>query len=103
LFWLVGAIWDDDVDNWSDVMTNERADFESTVIPCASREAAEREAQRRQADDQGDATWIYLRIDGQWAAKRTPTNLVAVEPPRGRIDRIATVILDLFLPKTPTP
>jgi hypothetical protein len=49
--------------------------FEEIVVPCIGREEAQAEAERRQAEDSAEATWIYLRVDGQWVAKRTPTDM----------------------------
>jgi hypothetical protein len=56
--------------------------FDWTVVTCSSREAAEAEAQRRQASEPSDAVWIFLHVDGQWAAKRTPADPEAVADPQ---------------------
>jgi hypothetical protein len=45
-------------------------------------EAAEREARRRQASESPGVEWIYLRVDGEWVAKRTPTDAAFYPAPR---------------------
>jgi len=62
-----------DVSRLSQAQTEEQ--FDERVIKCSTREEAEAEAARQQASDNDEATWIYLHVDGEWAAKRTPTNL----------------------------
>jgi hypothetical protein len=80
-------------------VTSDPEQFVWMVVPCASREAARAEAERRQAVDTSEATWIYLRINGQWVAKRTPTDVESEEwKPRGRADRIASAVINFFLP-----
>jgi hypothetical protein len=70
--------------------------FQEQVIACATREEAEREAARQQALDTDDAIWIYVCIDGQWTAKRTPRDIAAVER-KGRWEVAADVVFDMFL------
>jgi hypothetical protein len=55
--------------------SREEASFDSRVIACTSREEAQQEARRQQSQDGDAATWIYLEMNGQWIAKRTPTTL----------------------------
>ncbi len=66
--------------------------FEEIVVPCGSREEAQAEAERQQAGDAPEATWIYLRVGEQWIAKRTPTHLP--EPPRS----LGGTLIDVIIP-----
>ena len=50
--------------------------FDWQVVPCNTREAAEAEAKKQQAMEREEALWIYLRIKGQWSAKRTPPDIL---------------------------
>ncbi|MGA2471469.1 MAG: hypothetical protein ABSG64_12370 [Solirubrobacteraceae bacterium] len=71
--------------------------FETRVVLCVSREAAEAEAQRQQALDTDDATWIYLHVDGQWAAKRTPTDLPLDEPQHRLVEGVVGEVVSGLL------
>jgi len=55
--------------------------FDWTVVPCTGPEGAEAEAQRRQQGEQSDAVWIFLQVDKQWIARRTPADPDRFEPP----------------------
>jgi hypothetical protein len=74
-----------------DVADEPGPEFEEIIVPCSNREEAQAEAERRQAQDTPDATWIYLRIDGEWAAKRTATEL----PPPHR--SLADAVMDAIV------
>jgi hypothetical protein len=81
---------------------DERPPFDWTVIPCASREAAEVEAKLQQAVDSADAEWIYVEVDGVWVAKRTPTDLALYPPlpdagPDPFWKRIAKLVVSILL------
>jgi hypothetical protein len=73
-------------------------DFDWAVVPCATREEAAAEADRRQAAEEGDAVWIYLRHGGQWVAKRTPHDPMSardpVTPKRSVSERVIDTIAD---------
>ncbi len=40
------------------------------LVPCADEGSAREEAARQQAAETGGAEWLYLRVDGQWVARR---------------------------------
>ncbi len=42
----------------------------AVIIPCVDETAARAEAARQQLEEVHGADWIYLRIEGQWVAKR---------------------------------
>jgi hypothetical protein len=49
--------------------------IEERIIPCATRDDAEREAARQQQLEVEAADWIYLQPHGQWIAKRVPRDV----------------------------
>jgi len=77
-------------------------EFDWAVVPCASREEAEREAERQQQIERGNAVWIYVRVNGEWVAKRTPADPTGQRDPhpsrgwrRGKIvDSVVDAVFD---------
>lgn len=79
--------------------------FASREIPCADREAAAAEAQRRQQhDDDAVAEWIYLRnTQRRWVARRTPRDPAAQTPPRTFRGAVLDTLIDTFHPENLLP
>jgi hypothetical protein len=72
--------------------------FEWTVVVCSSREAAEAEATLRQATESPLAEWIFLQVDGEWVAKRTPADpaLYPPQPPERLWSKLLDRVLDIL-------
>lgn len=63
------------------------------VIACADEQSAKAEAARQQRTETDGAEWIYLRVKGQWMAKRYVGSAAATKPKTVR-SWIGGVLLD---------
>jgi hypothetical protein len=64
-------------------------------VICANRDTAEAEANRQQASETADATWIYSQVNGQWIARRTSNDSPSRR--KSRRERAADVVWALIV------